>query len=339
ALGVLVALAYPERLAQASGDGRFVLASGRAAQLDRLDALAQEPWLAVAHVGMQEASLGAHSAGQTGNARVFLAAKMSQTAIERHFGEQIITQDSVEWDMRAEAVSARTQRRLGHLLLEDKPLTTVSEQARQAALLQGIRAHGLTRLPWQERHRQWRGRVMLMRRVLGENWPDVTDEALLAGQEEWLAPFVQGMNRLAHLERLDLDAALRGLLDWSQQSALERLAPTHIEVPSGSRIALDYAPVLEGAGEPILPVKLQELFGLLDTPRVLEGRVPLLIHMLSPAQKPLAVTQDLASFWRGAYQDVRKDMRGRYPKHPWPDDPLTARPTRHVKARMHYSND
>lgn len=325
-LGVLVALAYPERMAMAVGEGRFVLASGRATLLDRVDSLAQEPWLAVAHVGLNDA--------QGGNARVFLAAKISQAAIERHFGEQIITQESVAWDARAEAVSARAQRRLGNLLLEDKPFATVSEEARQAALLQGIRLHGLSCLPWQERHHQWRGRVMLLRRVRGEDWPDVTDEALLSGLEGWLAPFVQGMSRLAHLERLDLDAALRAMLDWSKQSELERLVPTHLAVPSGSQIALDYVPMLDGAAQPVLAVKLQELFGQADTPRVLDGRVAVMIHLLSPAQKPLAVTQDLASFWRGAYQDVRKDMRGRYPRHPWPEDPQNAVPTKLTKRAL-----
>ncbi|OYY74923.1 MAG: ATP-dependent helicase HrpB [Gammaproteobacteria bacterium 28-57-27] len=325
-IGALVALAYPERLAKAVGEGRFVLASGRASQLDRLDVLAQESWLAVAHVGLNEA--------QGGNARVFLAAKISQAAIERHFGEQIISHASVEWDARVEAVSARTQRRLGNLLLEDKPLSTVSEEVRQVAFLQGIRVHGLACLPWQDRHHQWRGRVMLLRRVRGEDWPDMADEALLAGLEGWLAPFVQGMSRLAHLERLDLDAALRAMLDWPKQSELERLVPTHLFVPSGSQIALDYAPIMEGAAQPVLAVKLQELFGQADTPCVLDGRVAVMIHLLSPAQKPLAVTQDLASFWRGAYQDVRKDMRGRYPKHPWPEDPQNAVPTRLTKKAL-----
>jgi ATP-dependent helicase HrpB len=325
-IGVLVALAYPERLAKAAGEGRFVLASGRASQLDRLDVLAQGPWLAVAHVGLNDA--------QGGNARVFLAAKISQAAIEQHFGEQIVSHASVEWDARAEAVSARAQRRLGNLLLEDKALSSVPAEAMQAALLQGIRATGLSCLPWQEAHQQWRGRVMLLRRVMGETWPDVSDKALLARLDDWLAPFVQGMNRLAHLERLDMNAALRAILEWSKQAELERLAPTHLSVPSGSQIALDYAPILEGAAQPVLAVKLQELFGQADTPRVLDGRVAVMIHLLSPAQKPLAVTQDLASFWRGAYQDVRKDMRGRYPRHPWPEDPQNAVPTKLTKRAL-----
>ncbi|HET18984.1 MAG TPA: ATP-dependent helicase HrpB, partial [Chromatiales bacterium] len=148
---------------------------------------------------------------------------------------------------------------------------------------------------------------------------------------DWLGPWLDGMTRLAHLARIDLDAALRARLDWGRLQELDRLAPTHLEVPSGSRIALDYGPVMDGEGLPVLAVKLQELFGLLETPRIAHGRVPVMIHMLSPAQRPVAVTQDLASFWRGPYQDVRKDLRGRYPRHPWPEDPLTATPTRRTK--------
>ncbi|MEW5838013.1 MAG: ATP-dependent helicase HrpB [Pseudomonadota bacterium] len=326
AVGVLVALAYPERLAKASGEGRFVMAGGRAAQLDRLDALSNKAWLAIAHVALHEA--------QAGNARVFLAAPIAQQAVERHFARQIVAEERVEWDVRSAAVEASRQRRLGALVLEEKALAQPESGAVQKALLQGIRLAGWDALSWQERHVQWRGRVALLRHVQGESWPDVAEDALLATLESWLAPALQGMSRLAHLERVDLDAALRGMLVWSQASTLERLAPTHIEVPSGSRVALDYAPLLAGAGEPILAVKLQELFGLTQTPCIVDGRVPLLIHLLSPAQKPLAVTQDLASFWRGAYQDVRKDMRGRYPKHPWPEDPFSMPPTRLTKAKL-----
>jgi len=164
---------------------------------------------------------------------------------------------------------------------------------------------------------------------MGSGWPDLSDRALLDGLDDWLAPWLDGMSRITHLQRLDLDAALRGMIDWNRQQELDRLAPTHVEVPSGSRIAIDYS-----QDPPVLAVKLQELFGLQDTPRIAQGRVALMIHMLSPAQRPVAVTQDLASFWRGPYQDVRKDLRGRYPRHPWPEDPLTAIATRRTKARM-----
>ncbi|MEW6765752.1 MAG: ATP-dependent helicase HrpB [Pseudomonadota bacterium] len=325
ALGLLVALAYPDRIAQARAGqpGRFVMANGRGATLDVADALAREPWLAIAHLD-----------GERKDARVFLAAAVSVADIETVFADQIATVEEVVWDVREQAVSARRQRRLGALLLEDRPLAQPSAEQVRMTLLDGIRQAGLGCLPWQPRHAQWRGRVTLLRSVLGEDWPDVSDKALLENVEAWLGSWLDGVSRLSHLGRLDLDAALRGMLDWSRQQALDQLAPTHIAVPSGSRIALDYTPCLDEQGPPVLAVKLQELFGLLDTPRIAQGRVPVMIHMLSPAQRPVAVTKDLASFWRGPYQDVRKDLRGRYPKHPWPEDPFTATPTRRTKNRL-----
>ncbi|MFZ5465759.1 MAG: ATP-dependent helicase HrpB [Pseudomonadota bacterium] len=325
-IGLLVALAYPERVAQGrqGQPGRFLLVNGRGALLDTADALAHEPWLAIAH-------LDGHTDGVRRESRVFLAAGLALTDIEEAFAARIEDVEEVAWDGREQAVMARRQRRLGVLVLEDRPLARPDPERVREALLEGIRQTGLACLPWHERHHQWRGRVALLRRELGEAWPDVSDAGLMASLEEWVAPWLDGMTRLAHLDRLDLDAALRARLDWSLQQELDRLAPTHLEVPSGSRIALDYGPVLEGDGVPVLAVKLQELFGLLETPRIAQGRVPVMIHMLSPAQRPVAVTQDLASFWRGPYQDVRKDLRGRYPKHPWPEDPLTATPTRRTK--------
>lgn len=326
AAGLLLALAYPERVAQGrmGQPGRFVLANGRGALLDTADALAHEPWLAIAH-------LDGHTDGVRREARVFLAAALARDDIEAVFAERIEDVEEIVWDAREQAVRARRQRRLGALVLEDRALEHPDPERVRAVLLEGIRQAGLACLPWQARHQQWRGRVALLRRTLGEVWPDVHDAALLAALDTWLGPWLEGMTRLAHLDRLDLDAALRALLPWDKQQELDRLAPTHLEVPSGSRIALDYVPALEGEGLPVLAVKLQELFGLLETPRIAQGRVPVMIHMLSPAQRPVAVTQDLASFWRGPYQDVRKDLRGRYPKHPWPEDPLTATPTRRTK--------
>lgn len=326
AAGLLVALAYPERVAQGrmGQPGRFVLANGRGALLDTADALARAPWLAIAH-------LDGHTDGVRRESRVFLAAALTLNDIEEAFAARIEDVEEVAWDGREQAVMARRQRRLGALILEDRPLPKPDPERVRTALLEGIRQTGLACLPWQARHQQWRGRVALLRRELGEAWPDVSDAGLMASLEEWVAPWLDGMTRLAHLDRLDLDAALQGLLPWDKRQELDRLAPTHLDVPSGSHIALDYGPVLDGDGVPVLAVKLQELFGLLETPRIAQGRVPVMIHMLSPAQRPVAVTQDLASFWRGPYQDVRKDLRGRYPKHPWPEDPLTATPTRRTK--------
>ena len=322
AAGLLVALAYPERVAQGrpGQPGRFLLVNGRGAVLDGADALAREPRLAIAQLD-----------GERRESRVFLAATIARDDIEAAFAGQIEEAEEVVWDAREQAVAARRQRRLGALVLEDRQLARPDPERVRAALLEGIRQAGPGCLPWQERHRQWRARVALLRRVLGEDWPDVSDAGLMSSLEDWLGPWLDGMTRLAHLARIDLDAALRARLDWGRLQELDRLAPTHLEVPSGSRIALDYGPVMDGEGLPVLAVKLQELFGLLETPRIAHGRVPVMIHMLSPAQRPVAVTQDLASFWRGPYQDVRKDLRGRYPRHPWPEDPLTATPTRRTK--------
>lgn len=328
-VGLLLALAYPDRIAQArpGQPGRFLLANGRGALLDTSDPLAHAAWLVMVH-------LDGHVDSVRRESRAFLAATVSQDSIERHFSGQVDTTEAVNWDAREQAVSAYRQRRLGALILEHRPLDRPDPEQVRAALLNGIRQTGLTCLPWQPRHLQWRARVALLRRIFGGDWPDLSDEALLDGLEDWLSPWLDGMSRLAHLQKLDLDAALRAMLDWNRQQELDRLAPTHIEVPSGSRIAVDYAPCMDDDAPPVLAVKLQELFGLQDTPRIAQGRVAVTIHMLSPAQRPVAVTQDLASFWRGPYQDVRKDLRGRYPKHPWPEDPLTAIPTKRTKARM-----
>ncbi|MEW6446196.1 MAG: ATP-dependent helicase HrpB [Pseudomonadota bacterium] len=325
ALGGLLALAYPDRVAglRAAQTGRFLMANGRGALLDVADSLARQPWLAIAHLD-----------GDQREARVYLAAALNEKLLQRLFAEQIETVDEVAWDAREAVVMARRERRFGALSLSSRALERPDPARVRATMLDGVRQVGLGALPWQPRHIQWRARVALLRRVLGTGWPDLSDEALLAGLDDWLGPWLEGMSRLAHLERLDLDVILRGMLDWSRQQELDRLAPTHMEAPSGSRIAIDYAPCLESEAPPVLAAKLQELFGWQETPRIAQGRVALMIHMLSPAQRPVAVTQDLASFWRGPYQDVRKDLRGRYPKHPWPDDPLTATPTRRTKSAI-----
>ncbi len=320
-VGLLLALAYPDRLAQGrpGQPGRFLLANGRGALLDAADGLARQPWLVIAH-------LDGHVDGHRREARAFLAAAIDLEDIERVFADRIETVEDVVWDAREQAVSAHRRRALGALVLDDRPQRQPDPERVRAALLEGIRQAGLACLPWQPRQLQWRARVGLLHRVMGSGWPDLSDRALLDGLDDWLAPWLDGMSRITHLQRLDLDAALRGMIDWNRQQELDRLAPTHVEVPSGSRIAIDYS-----QDPPVLAVKLQELFGLQDTPRIAQGRVALMIHMLSPAQRPVAVTQDLASFWRGPYQDVRKDLRGRYPRHPWPEDPLTAAPTRRTR--------
>jgi len=248
------------------------------------------------------------------------------------FAERIETREVVTWDARAEAVWARRERRLGRLVLQDEPLDPAPREAIAQALVQGIRAAGLACLPWTTALEQWRARVMFARRLAlpPGDWPDLSDDALVSGLEDWLLPFLDRASRLVHLKGLDLGAALGARLDWAQRRALDEAAPTHVVVPSGSRLPIDYR-----AGEvPVLAVRLQEMFGLAQTPAIAGGAVPLLLHLLSPASRPVQVTRDLASFWANGYRAVRADLRGQYPKHYWPEDPLQAQPTSRTKKRM-----
>jgi ATP-dependent helicase HrpB len=236
----------------------------------------------------------------------------------------------VAWDTRTSAVVAHRVRRLDALVLDDQPLRNVTPDALRAAMLEGIRSLGLSALPWTRDLDLWRQRVAVLRANLPPNeaaeWPDVADAALLATLEEWLAPWLDGITRKDHLSRIDLRGALHGMLDWNRQRQLDDWMPTHLNVPSGSRIAIEYA-----GGVPKLSVRLQEVFGLMESPRVAKGRVPVTMELLSPARRPVQVTQDLASFWARTYQDVKKELKGRYPKHFWPDDPYSAPPTRKVR--------
>ena len=318
--GALLALAYPDRVAQRrpGAVGQFRLRNGRGATLPEGEPLAAQDWLAVADLDAGAAA-----------ARIFLAAPLTLADIEESFAGDIETVEEVRWDAREQAVLARRQRRLGALLLKDEPLAAPPGERVTAALIAGIRALGLTALPWTRELASWRARVMFLRGVEGAGaWPDLSDEALLAGLEDWLAPFLSGVTRRSQFERIDLGAALRSLLDWERRQALDRKAPTHHTVPSGSRLPLDYAD-----GRPVLAVRLQEMFGATDTPAVADGRVPVLLHLLSPAGRPVQVTQDLPSFWASGYRGVKADLKGRYPKHDWPDDPLQAQPTSRAKPR------
>ena len=223
---------------------------------------------------------------------------------------------------------ARRERRLGALILNSAPLADADPAALRRAMLAGIRRMGLDSLPWSAELRDWQARVLALRHWFPEDgWPDLADGWLADHLDDWLAPWLDGLTRREHLQRLDLAAALQALLDHRQRVRLNELAPTHLQVPSGSRLRLRYAP-----GEPpVLAVKLQELFGLADTPRIADGRIAVTLHLLSPAQRPIQVTQDLRGFWERTYAEVKKELKGRYPKHPWPDDPWTATPTRRVR--------
>lgn len=321
--GVLLAWAYPDRIAQRRPGfaPRYRLASGRGAVLAETDSLAREPYLVAADLDAGERE-----------ARIFLAAPIAEDAIEAACAATITSLEFVVWDEAEQAVAARRQRRLGELVLREERLAAADPHAVITALLQGLRARGIDALPWTAATRNWQARVLLLRRMGVPHpivWPDVSDVALAARYEDWLAPFLSGITRIADLQRLDLGATLTALLTWQQRQALDELTPTHVVVPSGSRLPLDYT-----HGEvPVLAVRLQEMFGLPDTPRIAGGALPLMLHLLSPAHRPVQVTRDLASFWRSAYHEVKKDLKGRYPKHYWPDDPLQAQPTHRAKPR------
>ncbi len=320
AAGAIVALAYPDRVAQRrkSNPGSFRLANGSGAVVSPSDPLSAAEFLAVAALD-----------GDPRNARVYLAAPLPRSDLEADFAEHIEHADLVAWDAREEAVLARRQERLGALVLRDEPLADPPSEAVRAALLKGLRALGLEALPWTSEASALRERIRFARRIEEGDWPDLSDAAMLAGLADWLGPFVEGITRRSQLRRVDLARALRASLSREQQRRLDALAPTHVAVPSGSRVPIDY-----GAGEtPVVAVRLQEMFGLAKTPAVADGRVPLLLHLLSPAGRPLQVTRDLGRFWATSYAQVRAEMRGRYPKHDWPESPLTAAPTTRTKRR------
>ncbi|MBV8394084.1 MAG: ATP-dependent helicase HrpB, partial [Alphaproteobacteria bacterium] len=317
--GALLALAYPDRIGRRrSGTaGRYLLSGGRGAALSEGDPMANEDFLVVADLD-----------GSAQDSRIFLATPISQAEIEELYADRIVDEEIVQWSARDAAVLARRRRRLGELLLEDRPLAKADPDRVKEAMLDGVRQLGLGALPWGDELARWRERIGFLRRQ-DENWPDLSDAALLAALPAWLGPFLDGVSRRNHLIRVDLSSALRTLVPWERQRQLDSLVPTHIEVPSGSRIPVDYSNPLE----PTLSVRLQEMFGLSETPRIAGGKVPLTIHLLSPARRPVQVTRDLASFWRTGYRDVKSELKGRYPKHYWPDDPLIAEPTARAKPR------
>ncbi|MEU8842494.1 ATP-dependent helicase HrpB [Streptomyces roseus] len=323
AAGLVAALAFPERVAKARGQGAFLMASGTAAEPGEGSPLRSAPWLAVA-----VADRGPHSA----SARVRLAAVIDGDTARVAAGHLLRTAEEVRWEDGD--LVARTAERLGAIELAVRPLGNPDPALVRAALLDGLRSEGLGLLRWTEDARTLRARLGFLHRTLGGGWPDVQDDGvLLERADDWLEPELSRARRRADLGRIDAGRALNRLLPWATGEAarLDELAPERIEVPSGSRIRVDYG-AGQGHGQPVLAVKLQELFGLAQTPEV--AGVPVLVHLLSPAGRPAAVTADLASFWRGGYRAVRAELRGRYPKHPWPEDPATAEPTRHTNARL-----
>ncbi|MFE2932439.1 ATP-dependent helicase HrpB [Streptomyces sp. NPDC059278] len=318
AVGLVAALAFPERVARARGEGAFLMASGTGAELRDGSGLRSAPWLAVA-----VADRPAHSA----SARVRLAAVIDEDTARAAAGHLRFAGEEVHW--AGGDVVARRVERLGAVELSVRPLKQPAPGLVREALVEGLRREGLGLLRWTRETGQLRERLAFLHRELGEPWPDVSQGALLERTEQWLEPELSRARRRSDLARIDAGQALRRLLPWATGEAvrLDELAPERIEVPSGSRIRVEY-----GGAQPVLAVKLQELFGLRETPRV--AGVPVLVHLLSPAGRPAAVTADLASFWQDGYRAVRAELRGRYPKHPWPEDPTTVEATRFTKARL-----
>ncbi|HEV2603406.1 MAG TPA: ATP-dependent helicase HrpB [Microvirga sp.] len=317
--GALLALAYPDRIAKARGKpGEYLMANGRGATLEAHERLAREPYLSIAEI-----------AGGAAAARILAAAPLALPELEAVAGPALEPREEVAFDRAARALRARAVRRYGSLVLSERPLPVPATDEAARALARGLAALGLSVLPWSKALAQWRERVMFLRRAEGDEWPDLSDEALAATAEAWLSRHLVGKGGLSDIGADLLSEALRALLPWSLQRRLDAEAPTHMEVPTGSEIAVDYG----GEEGPVLAVRVQELFGLDKHPTLAGGRVPLILHLLSPAQRPIQITRDLPGFWRGSWAAVRADMRGQYPKHPWPEDPLTAPPTRRAKPR------
>lgn len=318
--GSLLALAYPDRIAKnrSAGGGSFLLANGRGGNVDPASPLAREPYLAVAEL-----------TGAAAASRIVLAAAITLAEIEAQFAGQIEEDEAVTFEAASASLRSRRIRKLRALILSERTLPVAPGVAAAKLLAEGAAGLGMAKLPWSKAQLQFRDRVNFLRRAEGDEWPDLSDRALARTATDWLAPFLDGKTALSQVGGDDLAAALDVLVPWNLRQRLNAEAPTHFMAPSGSNVPIDY----EGEEGPKLAIRVQELFGLAVHPVIARGHVPLLIELLSPAHRPVQVTRDLPGFWRGSYKDVRSDLRGRYPKHPWPDDPLTAPATRRAKPR------
>jgi ATP-dependent helicase HrpB len=317
--GAILSLAYPDRIAKSRGaNGAFLLANGRGANIDPASSLAGAPFLAVAEL-----------AGTAAQSRILLAAQITPDEIEQRFASHIERREDVSFDAASASLRGRRSERLGAITLAERPFPVTPGPDAARKLTEGIVGLGLGRLPWTKSLQQWRGRVMFLRRAGGEDWPDLSDTALAASAAEWLTPLLDGKVTLASVSADELATAIDTLLPWNLKRRLDAEAPTHFSAPSGSSVPIDY-----DAGEgPKLAIRVQELFGLDRHPSISGGKVPLVVELLSPAHRPVQVTRDLPGFWRGSYAAVKSEMRGRYPRHPWPDDPLKAPATRRAKPR------
>ena len=316
-LGVVLAYAYPDRIGcRRDNSSRYLLSNGRGAILSEGDPLCTEELIVAANLdGAREA-------------RIFLAAGLHREHLDPYLGELIQSQSVIHWDDRQACVQARTQQCIGDIVIDDAPLSDVDPDAMADALLEGIQLRGINCLPWHDSTRALQARMQFMHDHIDSNWPDVSDATLLDSLDTWLKPYLNNKSRLSHLERLDLNSIMLSQFSWQQQQQLDQMVPTHINVPSGSSIRIDYTHF-----PPVLAVRLQEMFGLTDTPHIAYGKIAVLLHLLSPARRPVQITQNLAGFWQTSYHDVKKDLKGRYPKHHWPDNPLQAQATSKAKRR------
>ncbi|WP_168213122.1 MULTISPECIES: ATP-dependent helicase HrpB [unclassified Bradyrhizobium] len=316
--GIMLAFAFPDRVARNRGNGSFVLANGRGAAVEQTSSLARAPYIAVGEL-----------TGTAAQGRILLAASITQADIELRFAGQIENTEEISFDRAAMALRARRKKTLHAITLSEAPMALLPSAETARIFAAGLIAAGFDKLPWSKSLQQWRDRVMFLRKAEGDSWPDLSDAALATEAENWLVPALYDKISLKEVSAGDLADALMGLLPWELRARLEREAPTHFEAPTGTMLAIDY----EAEQGPTIAVRLQELFGLNTHPSIAKGAVPLVLELLSPAQRPVQVTRDLPGFWRGSYAAVRSDLRGRYPRHPWPEDPASALPTRRVKPR------
>jgi ATP-dependent helicase HrpB len=316
--GAMLAFAFPDRVARNRGNGSFVLANGRGASVEQTSSLARSPYIAVGEL-----------TGTAASGRILLAAPITLEEIEQRFAGEIETTEDISFDRSAMALRARRKRALHAITLSEAPMALSPSADTARVLADGLIAAGIDKLPWSKNLKQWRDRVMFLRKAEGDSWPDLSDEALAREREAWLVPVLYDKTSLKEFSAGDLSDALMALLPWNLRARLEQEAPTHFEAPTGSQLAIDY----EAEQGPTIAVRLQELFGLNTHPSIAKGAVPLVLELLSPAQRPVQVTRDLPGFWRGSYAAVRADLRGRYPRHPWPEDPANAAPTRRAKPR------
>jgi ATP-dependent helicase HrpB len=315
----LLALAYPDRIAKSrGGTGEFLLANGRGAKVDPTDALARAPFLVVAEMS-----------GTAAATRILLAARLDEAELMQIAAQRIVSEDEVAFDAASQSLRARRLTKLDAITLKSEPRAVPTDEASATALAEGLARVGIARLPWSKAQQQLRDRVAFLRQTEPQTWPDLTDDALRRTATIWLAPFLITKTRASDIGPDDLDSALDTLVPWNLKRRLDVEAPTHFEAPTGNRHPIAY----DGPGAPALSIRVQEVFGLKVHPAIANGRLPLTLELLSPAQRPIQITRDLPNFWSGSWADVKADMRGRYPKHPWPDDPANAVPTARAKPR------